>query len=215
MDDIQELERNLAIAKAAKLRNSWISYLNKSKGFLECLVGRTFIRWYRNGRFVIFKVIGFEEKYYGDIEGMKGQNGPGRWFEITTTGHLDVSVQDDRGKYFDPGIDNINYANFEFIQAPKKGFNKGKILISKIDFKDKTCAGDVQSVFIFGKGEYSENKQNPNYEAALMNFTMFLHEVPVQIYDEAKAIHDDNVQKTINFWEKNKSTIENSPRINL
>ena len=216
MATVQELEKQLQEAKRKELYENWEAYLDKSKAFLQTLVNRTFIRHYRNNCFVMFKVTGFKEQYYGNVEGMDGSWTPRRWLELTTSGYMNVC---EPSYYLGGSIETMGYGTHEFVKVNTKGYKKGTVEISKIEFVNrevgKSGLADINNVVRFGFKEYEEKeyKDRPEYDRAMTDFTMFAHEVPVQLYDEAKAIRDEMVQKTVDYWEKHKTTINTAPRI--
>ena len=198
MEEIKKLELKLAAAKRKKEQEEWEEYLNESKSYLLSLVNKTFMKLHANGRFTMFKVVGFKEQYYIDRNGMDGSWHPSRWFELTCTKSITCSVANDLGDYFRPGIE---YQDFKFIKVTGK--SKNNISLSKIEYVDyleeKYTYLDTD-VRTFGKIAYKEN--TPLSDRSLSNFRMFLREAPEGMFEEAEKIAKENILKTKEFWKK-------------
>lgn len=50
----------------------------------------------------------------------------------------------------------------------------------------------------------------PNFKRDLSNFSMYLREVPKEMWLEAKKIADENIMKTKLFWDKYEPIIKQS-----
>lgn len=207
--DIKELEKQLAAAKKQELYSKWETYLTKVKVKLDQLVGKSIINWYRNGAFTICKVTGVKEKYYIDEVGYNGQFSPKRWLEIEKTGFFDCRVADDRGVFYQPGISTGSY-NYEFTKV-----KNSKLIISKLDFQETSCLADIQNSFKVGYTEYEKYSEDPSYDRALESITLFARIAPDGMYEDAKTIYLEHVQKTKDFWVKFEDSIKNAPRIEI
>jgi len=218
MDKVKELEQQLAKAKKEELYQKWEAYLSKVKAYFEPLIGQAIISWYRNGSFVAYQILGIQEKYYIDVDGFYGQFSPRRWLELTTTDYINVSVSDAQGKYFMTGI-GTSTSDYQFVNIHKKGYKAGLVSIAPINYKElslsRSGAAELSRIVEVGKTEYEEYKNDPNAERCLDQFRLFAYILPIDLYNEMKAIHIEHVQKTISFWEANQVKFKNLTKVTL
>jgi hypothetical protein len=203
MEDIKQLEAKLAAAKKLQAEQAWEEYLNETEAYLKSLVGKTFMRPYQNGRFILFKVSGYDTKYYIDRNGWNGDWSPSRWFELKSTQSIDCSVKDSSGRYFRP---QVKYSNLRFNKITGK--SKDKIETSNLDlinYNEEKYSYLPREVKEFGKLSYE--KDVPNFREDWGNFNVFLREVPEEMWLTAKKIADENIMKTKKFWDKYESLI--------
>ncbi len=204
MESVKQLEEKLSLAKKKDLKDKWEIYLDRVKKFIDKLKGKALISHYSNSGFVIYKVIGYKESYYADREGFNGTWSPCRWLEITTTSYIKCNVADNKGRWYSNGKIEHSDFNFKAIVYKKKSFPKD-MEMSKIELNPGTVCGDslstINGICKIGYTEYSEYREDPNYDRALERFTLFTQLAPEGMWEEAKAIADDNFSKTKNFWE--------------
>lgn len=206
MDNIRELEIQLEAAKKEKQKLEWEEYLNTTEEYLKGLVGKTLMRPYQNGRFIIFKINEYNTHHYADREGAYGQFAPLRWFELKSSAAINCNVKDSSGRWFRP---EVKYINLQFNKIT--GRNKDKIETSSldlIDYEDEKYTFLPEEVRSFGKLSYDE--KIPNFKRDLSNFSMYLREVPEEMWLEAKKIADENIMKTKLFWDKYEPIIKQS-----
>lgn len=214
MNNIQELEKQLEIAKKQQLKENWEKYLNDVKSFIAQLQNKTVINHYSNGRFILFKVIGCEEKYYANREGYNGQWAPCRWLEIKTSSYITCRVADHRGNWYgDSGITHAKGDLFKAVVYKSRSFPK-ELTMSEIEYREgsasESCLGLITDVTKIGYTEYMEYREEPNSSRALDKFLLFTHIAPEGMWESAKAIADDNFIKTKLFWEKFESELKNT-----
>jgi hypothetical protein len=144
MKTVEELQKELEKAKKEELFKKWETYLTNLKAELEKLRGKTICAWISNGTFALYQIKDIKEQYYLDREGFHGQWSPKRWIEITTYGYILCSVADDRGKWYNPKIEQYdNYRTFKFKTFSKKDKT---IEVSKVVYHDDE--------YSFGEIEY-------------------------------------------------------------
>ena len=199
-DQIERLQKELRLAKSQALKETWEEYLDKVKGFCAALVNRVILCETTSGCYVMYKVTGYEEKYYVDRQGYYGQYGPERWIELTTQNYLRFQVSNNST------IQSQHPDQHKFI------FKKGsRIDIAKLNFTsaDKGCF-DVKQITKFGYTEYKEYNQSPNFDRALQNMMCFAKVMPDNsFYEEARRVYLKHVEDVKNFWLKNEQTLSN------
>lgn len=205
MKSSQELQKELDIIKRKELKEKWEVYLDRVKKYINNLKGKALISHYRNGGFIIYKVLGYEEHYYATREGFNGTWGPCRWLEIKTSSYINCHVADDKGRWYGGKIDhNNNCGNFKALVYKNKSYPK-ELEISKIEFNEISANGcsltSICDIVKIGYTEYEEYREDPNYDRALDRFTLFTQLAPEGMWEAAKSIADDNLVKTKNFWE--------------
>jgi len=202
---VAALEKELEDIKKKELKEKWEVYLDKVKSFITRLEGKTVISHYCNGGFILYKVLGYEEKYYIDRDGWSGQWSPCRWLEIKTTSYVECRVADDRGRWFGGKIEHSGGYSFKAAVYKGKSFPKD-LEMSKIDFKNlkvtESGLSTINDVVKIGYTEYTEYRQDPNYERAMERFLLFTQLAPEGMWEKAKEIADDNFTKTKSFWEE-------------
>lgn len=201
MSTVKQLEKKLADAKKKELKERWEVYLNRVKSFLDKMIGRTVISHYSNGGFILYKIIGYEEQYYGYREGFNGSWSPCRWIEVTTSAYIHCRVADNRGNWF-RGM--IEHEGLQFKAKVVRGKDKSNLEFSKIELNDNTLSKEVLSTISkiskIGYTEYKEYREDPNYSRAMDSFLTFTQEAPEGMWEAAKQIADDNLKKTMEFW---------------
>lgn len=206
MKDIKTLELELSKAKKIQQQKDWEKYLDQCESYLKGIVGKTFMKWYQNGCFIIFKVNGYEPKYYADRNGWNGNWHPSRWFELKSTQSINCRVKDSSGKYFRP---EVKYSNFKFNVVTGKSKNQIETMrLDFVDYETEKYTYLPSEVREFGKLQYY--KEIPDFIEELSNFKMFLREAPEGMFEEAKKIADENIMKTKQFWDKYENKIQNS-----
>jgi len=207
MSDVKELEKQLELAKKKELKEKWEIYLDTIKSFIKKLEGKTVISHSSNGHFILYKIIGFEEKYYASREGFNGQWSPCRWIEIKTSSYISCRVADNRGRWYRGGIEHPDIVNFKAIVIKgKQKENFKDFEMSKIELNENTLGNDCLSttcnISKIGYTEYKEYKDNPNSSRAMDKFLLFTQLAPTGMWEKAKEIADDNFSKTKSFWEE-------------
>lgn len=198
MNKVERLKKELAVAEKLQKQEEWEKYIDETEEYLKTLVGKTFMRPYQNGRFILFKVVGYNTQYYADRNGWNGDWSPSRWFELKSTQSINCNVRDSSGRYFRP---EVKYTNFQFNKITGK--HKDKIETSSldlIDYNEEKYSYLPTEVREFGKMSYVNNK--PNFDIDMHNFSVYLREVPKGMWEEAKKIADENIMKTKIFWDK-------------
>lgn len=174
--------------------------LKQTECYLKSLIGKTFMRPYRNGKFILFKVMGHETVVY-----LERKNSPSRYFRLKFTQFINCSVKDSSGRYFRPGV---KYTNLQFNKITGK--NKNKVETSDldlIDYSTERYSYLPSEVSEFGKISYDSGI--PNFKNDLSTFSLFLREVPEAMWKDAKKIADENIIKTKLFWDKYEPLIKN------
>lgn len=200
-NEIEKLEQELKLAKSKLLKQEWEAYLDKVKTFCCTLVNRVILCETTAGHYVMYKVTGFEEKYYADITGYYGQFGPERWIELTTEGYLRFTVCNE------PTIQSLSSNQHKFI------FNKGSRLnIAKLNFTSAdmaSCVFEAKEITKFGYTVYNEYKNSPSFDRALQALTTFAKVMPDNsFYEEAKRIYFKHVEDVKNFWLENEHQLD-------
>lgn len=219
MRSVEEIEKELLEAKKKELYNKWEIYLTNLKDKLELLKNKTILSWYQNGKFTIFKVKNVEEKHYIDREGFYGQWSPKRWLEIQTESYLVCSVADSSGRWYKPGISNVEPDKFVFKYISKKNKYKKdtELFLSKISFEDSSlnssCYESMSKIYKVGFTEYEEYKEDPSYDRALDFLRMFTYIVPDEIFEKAEKIHNEHIKQTMEFWKLYEEKINNSIKV--
>lgn len=206
MKTVQEIEKELALAKKLELKLKWEIYLDQVKSFMDKLVGKTIINHYSNGGFNLYKVIGYKEQYYIDRDGWDGQWSPCRWIEIQTSSYITCKVADNKGRWYNhSGVSHPDISSFKAITYKGKSFPKD-MQMSKIEFNEMQVSEDVCSTIAnsikVGFTEYKEYTEDPNYDRALQGFTLFSQLAPKGMWERAKEIADEHFMKTKLFWEE-------------
>lgn len=221
MKTIKELEKELETAKREENEKKWSIYLDRIKKWCDSNVGKCMLSWTSNSHFILCKVIGYNITHSTSV-GAYGQWHPKRWIELTTQGHISCSVPDSRGYSHKIGIDTNKNFNHEFVQVPKKGYLKGKLLVTKLDISTADISkhggwANSHHAYEIGKQEYENNDYSidPDYNRALQYFSMFSFFVPEELYIEAFKIQEELVNKTIKWWEKYTDVIKNAPRVTI
>lgn len=203
--EIERLTKKLSDLKKKQEQEEWEKYLNETEEYLKSLIGKTFMRPYQNGRFIMFKVKNYRTSYYIDRSGFNGQWSPSRWFELESSATINCSVKDRDGNYHRP---EIKYTNLVFNKVTGKSKNRietsGLDLINHETEKYYYLPTEVRE---FGKISYEEGV--PNFQRDRHDFGVFLREVPEQMWLDAKAIADENIMKTYKFWDKYQKQVQN------
>ncbi len=206
MTEIEVMEKELAIAKKLQKQKEWEKYLDECERYLKSIVGKTFMRWYQNGCFILFKVEQYDTKYYVDRNGWNGDWNPSRWFELKSTQSINCRVADDTGKYFRP---EVKYSNFKFNIITGKSKNQIETMkLDFVDYVDEKYTYLPSEVREFGKLQY--DKGIPDHDNAISNFKFLLREAPQGMWEDAKKIADENIMSTKKFWDKYESKVKNS-----
>jgi hypothetical protein len=198
METVKELEAKLASLKKKEEQDNWEKYLNETERYLKSLVGKTFLRHYSNGEFYMFKISGYDTKYYIDKNGFNGQWSPSRWFELESTAMINCRVADNKGQWFRGRI-SYNEMKFKVV----RGKAKDTVEVSKldlVDFEKEKYTHLPSEIREFGKMSYENGE--PNFERDKHDFSVCLREVPKGMWEEAKRIADQNLKETEMFWEK-------------
>jgi hypothetical protein len=204
MNKIKELEAQLQAAKKEQQKLEWEEYLNTTEKYLKSLIGKTFMRPYQNGRFIMFKVSSYSTQYYIDKDGFYGQFSPFRWFELKSSSSINCNVKDSSGRWFRP---EIKYTNLQFNRITGKNKNKVETSgLDLIDYENEKYTSLPEEIRVFGKLSYNEGI--PNFKRDINDFSVFLREVPENMWKEAKKIADENIIKTKLFWDKYESIIK-------
>lgn len=206
MKTIEDLEKELEIAKKIELKQKWETYLSQVKSFLDKLIGVTIISHDYNCGFTLFKLLGYEEKYYIDREGWNGNWSPCRWIEIKTSSHITCKVADSSGKWYsNSGIHHSNTYSFKSIVYKGKYFPKememSKIYYHIYDNSEKILATIPETIKL-GYTEYNEYRDDPNSSRVIEKFLVSTQIAPEGMWEKAKEIADDNFMKTKLFWEE-------------
>ena len=214
MNLIQEKERELAELKRKTTQESWDSYMEKTKVFLDKLKGRVLLSWTQNGAFYMYKVIGYKEMYYANCEGFNGQWSPRRWFELETTAYLTFRVPYADGKFFKqipPKIDeNSWFTDFDVPHACTrlirvKGKHKDSLVFPKFVMIEgelnRTSCAEANNIVTLGKVEYDTNV--PDYANFLHNFCGFTVIMENDsIFMKALEIHKRQVLEVLEFYKE-------------
>lgn len=192
---ISQLEKELALAKSKQLKKKWDEYFEKIKKFVISLEGKTLMSHYRNGSFILYKVLGFEEHVHG--------GGPQKWIEIHTTGYIDCHVADDRGRWYGGKIEHQGALQFKAMVYKNKQFPK-ILEMAKIEWNDHSvadcCLVTTSETVKVGYNEIEQDTEDPSYTRALDTLLSFTQIAPEGMWEAAKAIADDNLLKTKEFW---------------
>lgn len=207
MSKTQELKEQLKKAEAEEIKEKWEIYLSKLKGFLDSLKGQYLLRWHSSGSLTMFLVNGYQEHYYSDRQGAYGQWGPERWFELSTTGRIYLSLHSSKE------LKEDNFYQVEFIRKTKKYKDTNEYLqIPYLRYEDVqwSLRDDFGKI---GFIEYDENPKDPNHEQTVYDFTCFTKIISKEVYDTAFKIVRANTHATIDYWKKYESIINNAPRL--
>lgn len=193
---IKELEKELSIAKGKHLKAKWDVYFERIKKFVMGLEGKTLMSHYRNGSFILYKVLGYEEHSHV---------GPKKWIEIHTTGYIDCNVADNRGNWFRGHIEHQGSLQFKAKVYKNKTFPK-ILEMAKIEWNDHEvsdcCLVTTSETVKIGYDEAKQDTEDPSYDRALDRLLSFTQIAPEGMWEAAKAVADDNLLKTKAFWDE-------------
>ncbi len=191
---ISQLEKELVIAKSKELKKKWDEYFEKVKKFVIGLEGKTLMSHYRNGSFILYKVLGYEEHSHA---------GPKKWIEIHTSGYINCSVADDKGRWFRGLIEHQSSIYFKAMVYKNNTFPK-ILEMSKIEWNDHKvsdcCLVTTSETVKIGYDEVKQDTQDPSYDRAIDRLLSSTQIAPEGMWEAAKAIADDNLLKTKDFW---------------
>lgn len=213
-DEILKKEAELAKLKNELLAKNWKDYLDKLKKFLDKLIGKTLLSWTNDHNLYMYKVIGYKEQYYVDVDGFYGQSGF-RWYELKTTGSLQISVPCNNGEIYEHApiriTENSHYNDdvfvpFNHIKLVKiKGKHKDQIIFPKFIFKEhelvKSCSDAINQVVAIGKLNY--NEKIPDYDRSIRNFLS--NSVILEndnIFNKALEIYKKHTMEVLSFYEE-------------
>lgn len=196
MKTVEELTKELELAKKKRSQEEWESHLKQAEEYLNSLVGKTFIKYYSNGGLIMFKVKGFKQQHYLE-QGMYGQFTPNRWFELIISSYITCRVSDDSGKWFRP---EVKYSNFKFLTNRRKPQTLTEVAdLRFVDSEKEQYVHAPDEIVVFGKQSHSGDI---NLQRDISNFKEFLREAPIGMWEAAVEIANDNIEKTKLFWEK-------------
>jgi hypothetical protein len=226
MTEIEIKEKEIQILKNKQNQENWEKYLTKLKIFLEKLKDKTIISWTSNGRFYMFKIINYHEKYYIDGSGFNGQWNPKRWYELETTGCLNFTVPYYDGtvhKHAPPKIEENVWFN-DSVHVPFgctklvkiKSKKKDQIIFPKFYFSDlemiKSCSSEINQMVTLGKLAYETNV--PDYDKTLYDFFGFKQLLKNDsIFEKALEIHKEHTLKVLNFYNSFKDEFQENEYI--
>jgi hypothetical protein len=226
MTEIEIKEKEIQILKNKQNQENWEKYLTKLKIFLEKLKGKTIISWTSNGKFYIFKIINYHEKYYVDGSGFNGQWNPRRWYELETTGCLNFTVpyyDSTIHKHAPPKIEENTWFN-DSVHVPFgctklvkiKGKKKDQIIFPKFYFSDlemiKSCSVEINQMVTLGKLAYETNV--PDYDKTVYDFFGFKQLLKNDsVFEKALEIHKEHTLKVLNFYNSFKDEFQENEYI--
>jgi len=221
MNEVEELEKKLAIAKREKQQQKWDEYIKKLEVFLERLKGQVLMAWTSNGNFYMFKVIDYKPCYYMDMQGAYGQWSPKRWFEIETSGYLTLRVPDCEGKTYESISLKIDeHSWFKDLHIPYgctrlikvKGKHKNSLIFPQFNFVGESkYSGSSEFKRVLTIGKIAFDKDIPDYDETLKNFCGFCKPIKSEIFDAAFEIYKKHVTDVLNFYKFFETDLKTNP----